>query len=150
MIIAFFGLFACKSKENATGDTTDAAKSTTNNGVIKGVLSDEPLDENAIGDKFVVEGARMEGNLLMVDIQYSGGCKKHEFSVIGSNAIAKSLPPIRSILIKHNANEDHCRALIKQTLMIDAREFAYKKEEGSEIYLVVNGVKGRVLFKYSK
>lgn len=149
LIIAFFGLFACKTKENASGDTTGDAKSSTKNGVIKGMLS-KTFDANDTGDNFTVEGARMEGNLLMVDVKYSGGCKKHEFWATGSEAIAKSLPPIRSIVIKHNANEDHCRALIMQTLMIDATDFAYQKEAGSEIFLVVNGIQKKVSYKYVK
>lgn len=150
MAVVLLGLFSCKSKDNATGDNPDGSKKNKNeSSIIEGKISDS-FGDLKTGDRYSVNAVRVEGNMMYVDLSYSGGCKEHVFNVYGSNAIAKSLPPIRAIKINHNANEDHCRAMINQTISVDLRNFAYKKEEGSQIYLTLEGFKDRITYTYKK
>ena len=91
-------------------------------------------------DSFTILDAHMDGNLMHLTVEYSGGCEVHSFEVLGSNAIMKSMPPQRAVLILHNANGDACRSLIVEQLTVDLSEFAYQQEDGSEIFLVVEGL----------
>lgn len=99
-------------------------------------------------DPFTITAVEVRGNLLLVDIEYSGGCEVHTFEVNGSPMIAKSLPPIRSIEILHEANLDSCRELKEVKLEIDVRDLAYKQEKGSEIYFTLEGYKDKILYVY--
>ena len=85
---------------------------------------------------------------MYIDLTYGGGCKDHEFQLIGSLAIAKSYPPIRGIQLVHKANEDNCRALVRKRLEVNIEEIAYQQEEGSEIYLSLEGWKERIKYTY--
>lgn len=91
-------------------------------------------------DPFTVESAAISGNTLTMSIHYTGGCADHEFRLVGSEMISKSMPPIRSVRLVHNANGDTCKATVKKTFKFDLTELAYKKEPGSEIVLKIEGV----------
>jgi hypothetical protein len=91
----------------------------------------------------------IDGNLLTLKIGYSGGCTEHSFEFIGSEMIAKSLPPIRSVRLVHHANSETCRIYIERKLVIDLRELAYQKEAGSIIKLNIANLKDeQILYTY--
>ena len=149
-LLVALGLFSCKSKDNADGDNPkNAKKGATKEAVIESQISTDLASVDS-GDKFTMDNVRIEGNFMYVDVTYSGGCQSHTFSLIGSAAIAKSLPPIRKIKLTHQGHEDHCRALISQTLTIDISNLAYKKEPGSQIYFELEGYKGRITYTFKK
>jgi hypothetical protein len=101
-------------------------------------------------DSISILDAKIIDNKLHLNISYSGGCNKHDFKIIGDSLISKSLPPIRSVKLIHYANNDKCRELIFDNLIIDIRELAYKKQSGSEIYLRINGWDKRLLYTFQE
>ena len=100
-------------------------------------------------DKFDILDVKISGNIMTLKIGYSGGCKNHEFSIIGSQMISKSLPPIRNIQLIHNSNDDSCENYVTQNLDIDISNLAYKKVNGSDIILKLNGWKERIVYTYN-
>lgn len=104
-------------------------------------------DINEVGDSINILNASIEGINLTLEVSYSGGCETHEFKLIGSPMIAKSLPPIRSIVLVHLGKGDACRQLITEKLSFDIRDFAYTVSE-SEIYLNLKGFEKRILYKF--
>ena len=100
-------------------------------------------------DQVDILDAKISGNIITLKIGYSGGCKNHEFSIIGSQMISKSLPPIRNIQLIHNSNDDNCKSYITQNLEYDISNLAYKKVNGSEIILKLNGWKDRIVYTYN-
>ena len=104
-------------------------------------------DINEVGDSINILNASVEGNNLIIEVSYSGGCETHEFKLIGSPMVAKSLPPIRSIVLVHLGKGDACRQLITEKLSFDIRDFAYTVSE-SEIYLNLKGFEKRILYKF--
>lgn len=103
---------------------------------------------NLPSDPITISAIRVEGNKMFLDIRYSGGCEEHSFQVVGSEMIAKSLPPIRAIQIMHNSNGDQCKKLIEQTLEVDISALAYKQENGSKIFLTTEGWKERIEYTF--
>lgn len=101
-----------------------------------------------LSDPVTISAIRIEGNILFIEVSYSGGCNAHQFEIIGSNMIAKSLPPIRQIQLVHESNNDKCESLIKQTLEIDIKDLAYKQEAGSKIILTLDGWKESIEYVY--
>ncbi len=93
--------------------------------------------------------------LLAVGLFFSCGTKKIAGdgtgqSLVGSEMISKSLPPIRAVKLIHNAREDKCKALIMKTLTFDISNLAYKQEVGSEIFLKLDGVADNLKYTFAK
>jgi len=90
-------------------------------------------------DHYEIVSAEIEGVLLFMTINYSGGCAAHEFEFVGSRAISKSLPPQRSVMLVHDNGEDMCEAWVERKIEIDISELAVKQEKGNEIILNLEG-----------
>jgi hypothetical protein len=99
-------------------------------------------------EPFTISTVKIQGNKMFIDISFSGGCTAHEFKMVGSRSIAKSLPPIRQIQLIHLPHLDKCERLTKQTLEIDIKELAYQQESGSKIILTLEGWKEPIEYEY--
>ncbi len=99
-------------------------------------------------DHFDLIEAKIEGNFLLLKVGYGGGCQEHEFELIGSTVIAKSMPPIRSIQLVHKANNDMCKAYIYKDLKFDIRNLAERQEKGRTIYLNNEKFKEKLLYTF--
>ena len=121
-------LFACGNSKK-TNNATVATK--------KALLVDgaDAYKDNATT---TINSATIDQNNLTLEVSYSGGCEEHEFSLMGSKMIQKSLPPKRGIFLYHQNNGDSCRELKEETLVFDISEFAY---ESGEIILILDGYK---------
>ncbi len=71
-----------------------------------------------VTDPFTTADVSVNGDTLFVDVEYSGGCADHEFTMCGSGW-QTSLPVQVDLGLDHNANGDACRALILETLRFD-------------------------------
>lgn len=135
-------LLACKSKKNAMTDSNalqnDAIKITAEIGTTKEVSA--PLE---------ITGCKIEGNRMYLSVNYSGGCQEHSFKLIGSPNISKSLPPIRSIQLFHDNNDDSCRELISKVIVVDIKALAHKQEKESVIYLTLDGWNEKVTYTFT-
>ena len=100
-------------------------------------------------DQVDILDVKISGNVMTLKIGYKAGCKNHEFSIIGSQMISKSLPPIRNIQLIHDSNDENCETYVTQNLEYDISNFAYKKVNGSEIILKLNGWKNRIIYTYN-
>ncbi len=99
-------------------------------------------------DAISILNARIEGNKMYLIVEYSGGCKDHSFELIGSYAIAKSIPPQRSIQLYHNSNQDNCRALLTDTIVANIEALAASSNAGSEIILNLDGYGKQLKYIY--
>lgn len=102
---------------------------------IKAILGDSGRKT----DYYTITSAEIEGVLLFMTIEYSGGCGKHGFEFIGSEALSKSLPPQRSVKLMHDNGDDMCESIVSRDIEIDISELAYKQTSGSEIILNLEG-----------
>lgn len=132
LLVAFIGS-GCANKRNATDNATAETVSEQAQQIEQNTLNTiqfpEVLESDK-GDDYTINSAEVKGNQLIVEVAYSGGCKEHEFELLGDRRIMKSLPPQMNIVLKHNANQDMCRALITTTLIFDitpAQEYANGK-----------------------
>lgn len=139
----------CANKRNATREKVDKNETTKKTmDIIK--VKAEVVENSKIekSDPFTIDTIEIRGNIMYIDVTYSGGCEAHEFSVIGSPFIAKSMPAIRGVQVLHNANSDSCEGLKKAKLEVYIDDLAYEQLEGSSIYLTVQGWKERILYTY--
>jgi hypothetical protein len=111
----------------------------TDNGTIVNV-SLVDITEKIPSDPFTLIDVHIDDmNMMHLTVEYSGGCEPHEFQIIGSKSILKSMPPQRPIMIVHKANGDACRQIVREQILVNISDFAYTKETGSEIILLLDG-----------
>ena len=143
-------IFSCKTQKN-NNNCIFKKKKQVEESNLNGQLTSSIYDftkKDVASDSITIIDAKIIGNKLHLNVSYSGGCKNHDFKIIGNSLISKSLPPIRSVKLIHYANDDKCKKLVLDNLIIDISELAYKKESGSEIYLQLEDVKERLLFTF--
>lgn len=105
-------------------------------------------DVSQRSDACTITSARIEGNTLWIDVEYSGGCGWHKFELIGSAGIMKSLPPQRSIKLVHDNDDDMCEGWVKQTIEADITNLAASQTSGSEIVLILDGYNEKLKYTY--
>ena len=90
-------------------------------------------------DKFALNSATVDGDVLKVNLSYSGGCESHQFTLVASDSFLESFPVQLSIFIAHNANGDTCEAYPTEDYHFDLTQIktmyqeAYRQEAGTII-----------------
>ena len=146
-------IFSCKTQKNNKHCFLKKKKTEQTENTLKAKIIDSSSDstkKESTSDAFKILDAKIIGNYLHLNISYSGGCEKHSFKIIGDLLLSKSLPPIRSVKLIHYGNNDACKKLIIENLVIDISDLAYKKEDGSEIYLSLDGWGERITYVFNK
>ncbi len=146
-------IFSCKTQKNNKHCFLKKKKTEQTENTLIAIIIDSTLDttkKESNSDAFKILDAKIIGNYLHLNISYSGGCEKHSFKINGDLQLSKSLPPIRSINLIHYGNNDACKKLIIENLVIDISDLAYKKEDGSEIYLSINGWTEKIHYVFKK
>lgn len=142
MLLAVGILFSCgstKIKGNGEGQSIK----------MKAIDAKSELGKFPAGiDEPVLKMVKLSGNTLTLDVTYTGGCAEHDFRLVGSQMISKSMPPIRAVKLVHDAHGDTCKATVTRKINFDLTELAYQKEAGSEIVLQIEGLQEPVRWTY--
>ena len=131
MLILFF-VTACSSRKEMSNDSaanTDSSNHIQNHNNLSPILAS--IDRQGFGttsDPIEIKKATISGDILSLDVTYSGGCEKHEFELIGSGMYIKTMPPKMAISLKHYANGDGCRKLCETSLKINVKDLRYAGE----------------------
>lgn len=70
-------------------------------------------------DPKTIQGAVIEGDSLVVDVEYGGGCAKHVFTYCWDGAFLESFPVQVMTELFHESNDDACDAIIGEKLTLD-------------------------------
>ncbi|MBT5147817.1 MAG: hypothetical protein HOM41_04590 [Flavobacteriales bacterium] len=76
-----------------------------------------------VSTTFRFKDVKIEGDTLIANIQYTGGCGEHKFEMKKNGFLMKSLPPKQPIQIIHLSTVDHCRSMINEDLKFDISSF---------------------------
>jgi hypothetical protein len=104
--------------------------------------SDDPQD--AID----VMSARLEGDLLFVQVAHGGGCEQHEYGLCFAGAWQEEVPVQTTLTVLHDAHGDGCQAFFVSEVSFDllpiAEEYAarYQDESGTVRLLLDSSVPG--------
>ncbi|MFN3916225.1 MAG: hypothetical protein ACK4K0_00670 [Flavobacteriales bacterium] len=130
---------SCNCKKKGTKTPKPEIKSTiTESGFI------EPK-ENA---PFVVKSVKVKGDILTIEVEYSGGCQKHEFDLFFNGIYMKSMPPKAGLILVHKNNGDNCRELITETLKFDLTSTRYGDTKDYTIIFSLNNHKEDFEYSY--
>ncbi|KOH42535.1 hypothetical protein [Sunxiuqinia dokdonensis] len=76
--------------------------------------------DSLMNDPVKINTVKVEGDLLIVNLSYGGGCKVHTIDLARVHPWCGTPPlPPPSFEIRHNANNDFCEAWFTETLQFD-------------------------------
>lgn len=97
--------------------------------------SDEPFGT----DDYTLNNATIDEDTLLINVSYSGGCEKHEMTLVASESFLESHPVQLPVSLAHNANGDACEAWLTEDYNFDLTPIktmyqeAYLQEAGTII-----------------
>ena len=98
---------------------------------------------------FKITEAFTSGDILAIVVNYSGGCKTHEWELKGTTNFKKSLPPKKGLYLEHNSNGDNCRTSLKDTIQFDLNSVKYPgKESGYTVIIQLNNFEQNIAYQY--
>ncbi|MCY4659448.1 MAG: hypothetical protein OXF93_06500 [Acidobacteria bacterium] len=89
-----------------SADPSGAQQSSALRGAV--VVSD--ADRGWGSDEYVVNAAGITGDVLTLNVSYSGGCAAHAFTLVVSESFAGRSPATLAGRLAHDANGDSCEA----------------------------------------
>jgi hypothetical protein len=95
---------------------------------VKEIIIDMKANLNEQGDAYNIDSLKVNEDILSIFVQYSGGCQPHVFDLYNNGIATRSIPPQTTIILKHNANKDMCRALISQELKFNISKLKADKK----------------------
>lgn len=120
----------CKSKKDSTtavdqtteqmAEAQDGKETQVNSEIV--INTDGNIPDSA---PYSILKADVQGDLLKMTVQYSGGCKPHMFTLYTNGMYMKSLPAQISMQLHHESNGDNCRALITENIAINISSIKY-------------------------
>ena len=78
----------------------------------------------------------VSGTVLSIAVEYGGGCKDHTFELYTDGVIMKSLPPKQRFFLKHDADNDMCKALVRDTLSFELKGI---RPAGTDMVVILEG-----------
>lgn len=99
-----------------------------------------PAEKN---DPFNILESKIEGDSLIMTVQYGGGCEHHTFSLFSNNMYMKSLPMQLNLALEHQGNNDMCRALLTHRIAFDIK--ACRPPSGNQLRISINGDREKML-----
>lgn len=150
-MLAMLTSAACKSKQNTAaqnGDSVSESTKTTMADTIPSIQVDPEFTPPRENDLFTINKVWMEGDQLVINVSYSGGCEDHDFSLHSNGMYMKSMPPKLNILLVHNANGDACRSLLERTYRFDMAAAKYPNDQYGKLMLRLDGWKEEIVYEY--
>ena len=89
-------------------------------------------------DAFSIAGMRINGDTLLVDVTFSGGCSQHVFTMSTNKQWLKSMPPQIHLELTHDGHQDACRELFMGTLRFDLTTIRHPQSKSIQIILNKN------------
>jgi iron only hydrogenase large subunit-like protein len=134
-------LMACHSKKATVKECDSNVPVSITTTEISSVIINPKVDFANMNTACRVDSLSINGDVLSVFVNYSGGCKLHLFELYTDGMYAKSLPPQVTIFLKHIDNGDACRELIMQELKFDISKLKYPNQHTVVVKLGEKNIK---------
>lgn len=114
-----------ESSGTTAGETTTAStttESTTTEGDTAGTTGGDALPECAAlgeGDPYDIDKAVVDGDELVLDVVYGGGCETHDFTLCFAGIVLDT--GVVLVDVVHDAHGDACEALISEPRSFDLK-----------------------------
>jgi hypothetical protein len=85
-------------------------------------------------DPLTIKDITVSSNSLQIDVEYGGGCKEHRIDLYADGPVLTSEPGQIDLRLSHNANNDQCEALVRQTLQFDLSSLGITRRIKLRVY----------------
>lgn len=141
LIILPLFVFSCKTEKVLTDAQLAKKQEKSNSNILLTAIMGNKIERN---DAYTITNVQVDGNKLIVDVNFSGGCMLHEFIATGLPISNQALQPIRQIQLSHNSNRDYCERIVSLTLEIDVKPIAVNEAVGSKTIFKLDGWKEQI------
>ena len=110
---------------------------------------DRPLDHWGDDDYELHTGGDaapvIEGDTLRLTVSYTGGCRRHDFTLVADDAFQESNPVQLDVFLAHDGNDDRCEAYPTETYEFDLTPVRtlYRETYGTDAGAVLLRLHGR-------
>lgn len=124
LLLPLFLLVGCSTRQAASAaDETTKTEVPTETDVFEAFKTALREEYGTESDPFSLLGARIEGDSLLVRLQYGGGFREHRFGLFSVGPATKSLPRQQPLLMLHDSKGDMGKALITEDRSFDLKPF---------------------------
>lgn len=106
----------------------------------------QATSDAAVCDPFELLDARVEGDALVVRVQYSGA-GQHDFTLVSTGAPTKSLPRQVLLELRHDSQGDLAKAMITEERTFDLTP--YRDPMNNVVHLRIQGVDDVLVYRYA-
>jgi hypothetical protein len=101
------------------------------------------INDSLYTDPAVIVSANIENDILKLIVNYTGGCKEHYLELYSEMAFLESIPVQLNMKLSHNANDDICDRLVRDTLYFDLKTVKglFFNYYGSSVGMVILNIK---------
>ena len=106
-------------------------------------------------DKYALNSAMITEDTLNISVSYSGGCAKHQLTLIVSDTFLESFPVQLPVSIAHNANGDTCEAYPTENYRFDLTPIktmyqeTYRQAAGKIILRLKDAPDGEMIYEFT-
>lgn len=151
LTLLFFALISCKQSKKAVSVneniTTDEMNSSAKDS-IKFIRTDNSFTPPAENDPFNIVSVNLSGDILEIEVSYSGGCEQHNFDLVFNGAYKKSLPAKADLYLLHDNNNDQCRSIVEKKLFFNILSLRFPPNKAGELHLYLNGWSTMIKYSY--
>jgi hypothetical protein len=104
-------------------------------------------DFRSTSDGYQVDAAQVSGDTLVFRLSFGGGCEPHQFGLHWNGSFTEGSPKEVDLVLRHNANDDLCEAMLHPTVSFDLRPLreATSPTENGRVSIRVLNFEGRPL-----
>ena len=103
--------------EPATPDSSIWSFPDTKTGQV--IITPDATDPKWPTDPVTIDAVRIEGDSLVLNVAFGGGCRPHTFFLLGDAVWMESYPVQTGLRLAHEDNNDNCKALVSRVLRFD-------------------------------
>ena len=106
-------------------------------------------------DDYTLNNAAIDEDTLQINVSYSGGCEKHEFTLVASDTFLESFPVQLHVSLAHNANGDTCEAYPTEKYQFDLTPIktmyqeAYRQQAGTIVLLLKDAPNTNLVYEFT-
>ena len=107
------------------------------------------LPNNTTEKLYTIESHSIKNDQLILAIEYTGKCKKHQFDLITQGMYLKSNPPKLHLFLRDIHNDNSCNDRVKDTLSFNISEAKYNNTyETNVVLLILSGYDTPIRYIY--
>ena len=106
-------------------------------------------------DDYALNAATIVGDTLTLNVSYSGGCERHDFTLVAAQEFMESDPVQLRVTLAHDANNDACEAYPTEDYHFDLGAIktlyqeAYRQKAGTIVLQLAGAPDGQIVYEWT-